>query len=70
MKTKNILKIILILSGIGILFSGFLTYTELLKSCIEKGACGLLAGIPSCLYGFFLYLLIFVLSIIVLRREK
>ncbi len=54
---------IFIISIAGILFSGFLSYRELF---CNKG-CSLgqkIAGIPVCVYGLLMYLIIFVISLI------
>lgn len=69
MKKRLTLWIILIIAIVGLLFSGFLTYTEMLKACI-LGSCNNIAGVPACVYGFFMYLAIFIISIIGLRSKK
>jgi len=60
---------ILIISICGILFSGYLSYKELFskeKSCsVQGGSCGIkIAGLPVCIYGLLMYLLVFVISLV------
>jgi len=74
MKKQTALKAILLLSIAGILFSGYLSYAEIfqkLASFCPSGLCGnQIAGIPVCLYGLAMYLLVFIFSIIGLRAKK
>ena len=65
MNAKTALNVILWISIAGMLFSGYLSFTELTSgTCAIGGGCSLLAGIPTCVYGFFMYLIIFIISII------
>ena len=55
---KHALQGTLVVSGGGILFSGYLTYRELFASalaCPSPGAPGTILGYPACVYGFFMY---------------
>jgi uncharacterized membrane protein len=74
MKKQTSLKIILIISIAGILFSGYLSYAEIfqkLASFCPSGICGnQIAGIPVCIYGLIMYLIIFTLSILGLNAKK
>ena len=75
MKKDGALKVILIISIAGILFSGYLSYTELFAGfCgaakLGMGACTNVLKIPACVYGFFMYTLVFIFSIIGLRSKK
>ncbi|MBM3247081.1 hypothetical protein FJZ17_00890 [Candidatus Pacearchaeota archaeon] len=75
MKKQVALKTILIISILGMLFSGYLSYGELFAgSCyatqLGMGSCSVVAGIPACVYGFVMYLVVFVISIIGLRGKK
>ena len=75
MKKQTALKTILIISILGMLFSGYLSYGELIaKSCYSSqlgmGSCTVVAGIPACVYGFVMYLVVFVISVIGLRSRK
>jgi uncharacterized membrane protein len=71
---QGTLKAVLILSIAGLLFSGYLSYTELFASSpilCSTGTCSQqIASIPVCVYGFLMYLIIFVLSIIGLTSKK
>lgn len=62
MNPKLSLQIILIISIIGVLFSGTLTYQELFTStaisCPAPGAPGTVFGYPACVYGFFMYIVL------------
>ena len=68
MTKDSALKVILVISIAGILFSGFLSYRELTtgaSSCSAAAAgtvCALL-GIPVCVYGLIMYILVFLLSL-------
>jgi uncharacterized membrane protein len=71
MKKQVSLIIILIISIAGILFSGYLSYTELVrKTCALGGGCSSLGGIPVCIYGFIMYLLVFIISTLGLKSKK
>lgn len=58
--------IIFVLSLGGSLFSGVLTYRELFGatalSCPAPGASGTILGYPACVYGFFMFLAIAIVS--------
>lgn len=77
MSSKTSLKIILVLSIAGLLFSGYLSYYELfvpggcaeaIISCGEKSIT--IATLPACIYGFFMYLLIFIFSVFGLKNKN
>jgi uncharacterized membrane protein len=71
MKKQVSLTIILIISIAGMLFSGYLSYGELIKqTCSLNGGCSSLAGIPVCVYGFVMYLIAFIISILGLKSKK
>lgn len=66
MNTKLALKIVFVISIIGALFSGTLTYQEFFGgnaiSCPAPGAPGTVFGYPACVYGFFMYIALAVVS--------
>jgi len=63
------LKIICGLSIAGMLFSGYLSYTELTaKVCALGSGCSMLGGFPTCVYGFVMYTAVFIISILGLRE--
>jgi uncharacterized membrane protein len=59
---QKALQIILIISIAGMLFSGYLSYNELFKQTCPLGGCSNLLGLPVCVYGFIMYLAVFILS--------
>ncbi|MFH1174421.1 MAG: hypothetical protein V1725_04765 [archaeon] len=60
-----------ILAGIGVLFSGFLTIEKLFTgSCTISEGCTSVFGIPSCVYGLVLFLIILITGILTLFRRK
>ena len=75
MVKQKALKIIMIISIIGILFSGYLSYQELFTGTCNVDAvnCGiktnLIGGLPACVYGFFMYLLVFIISLLGLKKQ-
>lgn len=67
MKQKTAIITIFIISIVGLIFSGVLTYEELFSeatgtSCPTPGAPGTVFGYPACVYGFIMYFVIFVIS--------
>lgn len=70
MKIQTVLKSIFLISLIGILFSGYLSYNEIFNKTCVLGGCTNVANIPACVYGFFMYLILLILSIIGLRIKK
>lgn len=74
MKLRSYLIIIFGVSIFGALFSGFLSYQELFAGtgiiCPAPGAPGTVLGYPACVYGFFMYLLLAVLSGLALAKTK
>jgi len=72
MKKQVALITILIISVIGILFSGYLSYGELFKKSCPLGSCTSppLLGLPVCVYGFVMYLIVFIISIIGINSKK
>jgi hypothetical protein len=73
MKTKTALSVILVIALCGLIFSGFLTYTELFTktgfSCPSCGRAGTVFGYPACVYGFFMYLAIVIVSSLGLGKK-
>ena len=69
MKKEIALKTILVISIAGILFSGFLSYSEMLKQCILGTCNSKVFTIPSCVYGFVMYVVIFIISVLGLKKR-
>lgn len=63
---RTILIAVFMISLIGVVFSGTLSYRELRGSgglsCPAPGAPGTVWGYPACVYGLFMYLLLAALS--------
>jgi uncharacterized membrane protein len=71
MDKSTSLKVILGISVAGMLFSGYLSYGEVVqKVCPIGGGCSSLLGLPTCVYGFVMYLAVFVVSVAGLRSKK
>ena len=75
MKKQTALKTVLIISILGLLFSGYLSYGELFaKSCyaasLGLGARTNVFNVPACVYGFVMYLVVFVISILGIRSKE
>jgi len=78
MKKQLALKIIFLISVAGLLFSGYLSYTELFTSspalCSVQSSCQAcsqkIATVPVCVYGFIMYLAVFILSFLGLKSKK
>lgn len=65
------LKIVLVLAIAGMLFSGYLSYGELVRRvCPLAGACTTVAGVPACVYGFVMYAAVFIISFLGLKSKK
>ncbi|MGV8169682.1 MAG: hypothetical protein ACP5N3_06540 [Candidatus Nanoarchaeia archaeon] len=75
MKQKTSLWIIFGIAIAGILFSGYLSYTELFANfCgaakLGMGSCTNVAQIPACVYGFVMYTAVLVFAILGLRSKE
>ncbi len=69
-KRETSLKSILIIAIAGILFSGYLSYSELFRRICVFGGCSNLFGLPVCFYGLIMYLAVFTLALLGLRSKK
>ena len=64
-------KIIFILSLIGLLFSGTLTFQKLFTgTCSLTEGCSYFLGYPTCYYGFVFFLALFILSGLLAFKKK
>lgn len=68
-KPKTALKTILGISIVGMLFSGYLSYSELFAGKCVMGGCSTVANIPACVYGFFMYLIVFIISLLGIKGK-
>ncbi len=69
-KKQDALKVILIIALAGILFSGYLSYNELFNGVCDIKGCTTIAGLPVCVYGLVMYLVVFIVSWMGLRSRK
>lgn len=69
MRAKTALKTIMVISVAGMLFSGYLSYTELVKDVCALGGCSTIGGVPTCVYGFAMYLLVFIISLLGIKGK-
>jgi uncharacterized membrane protein len=75
MTKHKTLKIIMAISLVGILFSGFLSYKELFGNC-DLGVinCGmkksLVFNLPACVYGLAMYVVVFIVSFLGYKSKK
>lgn len=71
---RRALQIGFLLSVCGSVFSGVLSYRELFgataAACPSPGAPGTIFGYPSCVYGFFMFLAIALVTGIGLRASR
>lgn len=72
MNPKQALQIIAIISWVGIIFSGTLTFQEFFGkstlSCPAPGAPGTVFGYPACVYGLLMYIALAVIAYLGLRN--
>jgi uncharacterized membrane protein len=66
--TEQLSWIIPLLALAGVLFAGYLSFSKIiLKQCALNEGCNYILGIPTCVIGFVLFLLIFLLAVLRLR---
>jgi len=73
MKQHTALKIVMWIAVVGVLFSGYLSYSEIFrKVCAlgNLGTCSNVFSIPACIYGFVMYLIVFIISLLGLKSKK
>ena len=75
MKKQTSLLTIFWISIAGMLFSGYLSYGELFaKTCyassLGMGQCTNVVGVPACVFGFVMYLAVFIISSLGLRSDN
>lgn len=75
MTMRRALNVVLVISLIGVAFSGTLTYRELCGAggadgCSAVGAPGTILGYPACVYGLAMYLVLVAVSAFGLRSAK
>jgi ABC-type tungstate transport system substrate-binding protein len=71
---RRALTAILVISIIGVVFSGTLTYREMCGAagggCSAVGAPGTILGYPACVYGLVMYLLLVAIASFGLRARE
>ncbi|MFA6525673.1 MAG: hypothetical protein WCT33_05410 [Patescibacteria group bacterium] len=79
MTAKNALKVVLIISIAGLLFSGYLSYMEIFRGgctdAIVKCSVGDkpvvdLGTLPACVYGLIMYMIIFIVTLLGIKGKK
>lgn len=71
MNKQKSLKIILALSVFGVLFSGYLSYTEIFQATCALGSCSsTVFQIPACVYGFVMYLIVAIVAALGLKAKN
>jgi hypothetical protein len=74
MTRKRALQVILLISVIGVGFSGTLTVRELCSGaaggCSAAGGAGTILGYPACVYGLIMYLVLVAVAALGLRAEE
>lgn len=70
MEKQTALKTLFWITLAGVLFSGYLSYTEIFQQSCAIGTCNSkVFTIPSCVYGIVIYLMCLIISIIGLRSK-
>jgi len=68
---KSLIVSIFTLATAGLLFSGYLSGTKLLTgACAFNESCPYFLGLPACLYGFAMYVFMFIVTAAALTQEK
>jgi len=71
MKKETALKIIAWIAVAGMLFSGYLSFVEITQhTCALGNTCSTVLTIPACVYGFFMYLVVLIISMMGLAGKK
>ncbi len=70
MKKTTALKTILVISIAGMLFSGYLSYTELFRDTCAAGGCSNIGGIPVCVYGLIMYVIVFLVALFGIKSKE
>ena len=73
MKKELALRVIFWISLAGVLFSGYLSYLEIFHGMCAIGTCRIsleIANIPACVYGFFMYLAVMIVSCMGIKSKK
>jgi len=67
MRKQTALRTVFWIAIAGALFSGYLSYSEIFNKVCALGSCTSVSGVPACVYGFVMYLVLVVVSWLGLR---
>lgn len=68
---KSFIVSLFVLAIAGLLFSGYLSAVKLFSgSCAFNEACPYFLGLPACLYGFAMYLIMFIVTCAALAQKE
>ena len=74
MKKQTALKALFGISLVGVLFSGYLSYTEIFQQVCGLGVLGTCGtkvfSLPSCVYGLVMYLAGLIIAVLGLKSQK
>ncbi len=72
MEKQVALRVIFFISLVGVLFLGYLSFTEIFKQvcALGTGTCSNVFRLPACVYGLIMYLVLLIISILGLRSKK
>ena len=71
MNKQTSLKIITTIAAIGVLFSGYLSYNELINGiCVVGGSCPSVFNLPACIYGLVMYIIVGIVAAIGLKSKE
>lgn len=74
MDKDGYLKVIILFSVFGMLFSGYLSFGELFPGTSTGFGCAVAStkifGLPTCVYGFLMYLVVGILAYLALQSKK
>ena len=69
-KKQTALKTLFWISLAGVLFSGYLSYTELIQQVCALGTCSTtIFSVPLCVYGFVMYLAGLIIAILGIKSK-
>jgi uncharacterized membrane protein len=71
MKKQTALKTLFWISLAGVLFSGYLSYTEIFQQVCVLGTCSTTVfAVPSCAYGFVMYAAGLIISVMGIKSGR
>jgi uncharacterized membrane protein len=74
MDRNGYLKLIMLFSVFGMLFSGYLSFGEFFPGASGGAVCAIastkILGLPTCIYGFVMYLIVGALAYLAFKSKK